>query len=181
MEPNRAQGKRSFKYQMGEEMEEEEEEEDEDDDVSGLGFGSGSGSGDDMMRKKRPAAMSSSTSSSTSSSSGAAAAATATIRRSGSSVGGSTRPSSCQADNCSADLTEAKHYHRRHKICEFHAKASVVSVAGLQQRFCQQCSRFHGLSEFDDTKRSCRRRLAGHNERRRKSSSDLHNHREGSN
>lgn len=32
--------------------------------------------------------------------------------------------------------------------------------------------RFHELSEFDETKRSCRRRLAGHNERRRKSSSD---------
>ena len=28
--------------------------------------------------------------------------------------------------------------------------------------------RFHELSEFDDSKRSCRRRLAGHNERRRK-------------
>ncbi|KAE9617851.1 putative transcription factor SBP family [Lupinus albus] len=28
--------------------------------------------------------------------------------------------------------------------------------------------RFHVVSEFDDSKRSCRRRLAGHNERRRK-------------
>lgn len=28
------------------------------------------------------------------------------------------------------------------------------------------------LSEFDDTKRSCRKRLAGHNERRRKSSNE---------
>lgn len=28
--------------------------------------------------------------------------------------------------------------------------------------------RFHPLSEFDDGKRSCRRRLAGHNRRRRK-------------
>lgn len=32
--------------------------------------------------------------------------------------------------------------------------------------------RFHELAEFDETKRSCRRRLAGHNERRRKSSSE---------
>lgn len=32
--------------------------------------------------------------------------------------------------------------------------------------------RFHAVSEFDDSKRSCRRRLAGHNERRRKSSHD---------
>lgn len=29
-------------------------------------------------------------------------------------------------------------------------------------------SRFHLLSEFDEGKRSCRRRLAGHNKRRRK-------------
>ena len=29
-------------------------------------------------------------------------------------------------------------------------------------------SRFHLLSEFDEGKRSCRRRLAGHNRRRRK-------------
>jgi len=29
--------------------------------------------------------------------------------------------------------------------------------------------RFHDLGEFDESKRSCRRRLAGHNERRRKS------------
>jgi hypothetical protein len=32
---------------------------------------------------------------------------------------------------------------------------------------CDSCS-FHAILEFDDAKRSCRRRLAGHNERRRK-------------
>ncbi|KAK1281647.1 Protein LIGULELESS 1 [Acorus calamus] len=47
----------------------------------------------------------------------------------------------CQAERCPADLTEAKKYHRRHKVCEHHAKASVVVVAGIRQRFCQQCSR----------------------------------------
>nr|BAM15475.1 SBP-box protein [Torenia fournieri] len=76
----------------------------------------------------------------------------------------------CQIEGCLADMACAKPYHRRHKVCEFHAKASVVVHVGLQQRFCQQCSRFHELSEFDDAKRSCRRRLAGHNERRRRSS-----------
>ncbi|KAK9688879.1 hypothetical protein RND81_09G018000 [Saponaria officinalis] len=78
----------------------------------------------------------------------------------------------CQAEKCAVDLTEAKRYHRRHKVCEFHAKAPSVLVCGLRQRFCQQCSRFHELSEFDEAKRSCRRRLAGHNERRRKNSSE---------
>lgn len=74
----------------------------------------------------------------------------------------------CQAEGCNADLSHAKHYHRRHKVCEFHSKASTVVAAGLSQRFCQQCSRFHLLSEFDNGKRSCRKRLADHNRRRRK-------------
>ncbi|KAG1364125.1 squamosa promoter-binding-like protein 10 [Cocos nucifera] len=78
------------------------------------------------------------------------------------------QPPRCQAEGCRADLSGAKHYHRRHKVCEYHAKAAVVIAGGLQQRFCQQCSRFHVLAEFDATKRSCRKRLADHNRRRRK-------------
>nr|XP_007159345.1 hypothetical protein PHAVU_002G230300g [Phaseolus vulgaris]ESW31339.1 hypothetical protein PHAVU_002G230300g [Phaseolus vulgaris] len=89
----------------------------------------------------------------------------------GSKAGGS-MPPSCQVDNCDADLSEAKQYHRRHKVCEYHAKVHSVLMAGLQQRFCQQCSRFHELSEFDESKRSCRTRLVGHNERRRKNAVD---------
>ncbi|XP_057508609.1 squamosa promoter-binding protein 1-like [Actinidia eriantha] len=80
---------------------------------------------------------------------------------------------SCQAEKCTADLREAKQYHRRHKVCEHHAKAQVVMVAGIRQRFCQQCSKFHELSEFDEAKRSCRRRLSGHNERRRKTAAAI--------
>jgi hypothetical protein len=54
--------------------------------------------------------------------------------------------------------------------------------------FCLSCfhhsiimslCRFHELVEFDETKRSCRRRLAGHNERRRKSTAESYG--EGSN
>ncbi|XP_060209198.1 squamosa promoter-binding-like protein 8 [Lycium barbarum] len=81
---------------------------------------------------------------------------------------GSVNTPRCQAEGCNADLKHAKHYHRRHKVCEFHSKASTVIAAGLTQRFCQQCSRFHVLSEFDNGKRSCRKRLADHNRRRRK-------------
>jgi hypothetical protein len=47
----------------------------------------------------------------------------------------------CQADRCGVDLTDAKRYYKRHKVCDTHAHAPVVIVAGLQQRFCQQCSR----------------------------------------
>ncbi|KAH7684387.1 SBP domain-containing protein [Dioscorea alata] len=74
----------------------------------------------------------------------------------------------CQVDDCRVLLTEAKDYHRRHKVCELHSKTAKALVANQMQRFCQQCSRFHPLSEFDEGKRSCRRRLAGHNRRRRK-------------
>ncbi|KAL5808388.1 hypothetical protein ACOSQ3_029079 [Xanthoceras sorbifolium] len=74
----------------------------------------------------------------------------------------------CQVEGCQVDLSDAKAYYSRHKVCSMHSKSPMVVVAGLQQRFCQQCSRFHQLPEFDQGKRSCRRRLAGHNERRRK-------------
>ncbi|KAF3780619.1 Squamosa promoter-binding-like protein 7 [Nymphaea thermarum] len=109
---------------------------------------------------------------------------------SGAAVLGTPVPT-CQVEGCNVALMGAKEYHRRHKVCEMHSKAPKVVVQGLEQRFCQQCSRgfgtkvlvvisfvefsftwFHVVSEFDDSKRSCRRRLAGHNERRRKSSSD---------
>lgn len=74
----------------------------------------------------------------------------------------------CQVEGCNLDLKLAKDYHRRHRICETHSKTPKVIVAGMERRFCQQCSRFHDLSEFDDKKRSCRRRLSDHNARRRR-------------
>ncbi|KAK7247000.1 hypothetical protein RIF29_41875 [Crotalaria pallida] len=75
----------------------------------------------------------------------------------------------CQIEGCGLDLSLAKDYHRKHKVCDSHSKSPKVIIAGgLERRFCQQCSRFHALSEFDDKKRSCRRRLSDHNARRRK-------------
>ncbi|XVF56027.1 hypothetical protein PTKIN_Ptkin06aG0083800 [Pterospermum kingtungense] len=78
------------------------------------------------------------------------------------------QPPRCQVEGCKVDLSDSKAYYSRHKVCGMHSKSPKVIVAGLEQRFCQQCSRFHQLPEFDQGKRSCRRRLAGHNERRRK-------------
>ncbi|KAJ4968128.1 hypothetical protein NE237_014829 [Protea cynaroides] len=78
----------------------------------------------------------------------------------------------CQVEDCGVDLSSAKDYHRRHKVCEIHSKVSRALVGNVMQRFCQQCSRFHVLQEFDEGKRSCRRRLAGHNRRRRKTHPD---------
>ncbi|OIV89526.1 hypothetical protein TanjilG_20299 [Lupinus angustifolius] len=65
----------------------------------------------------------------------------------GSKAGGSVPPS-CQVHSCKTDLSEAKHYHRRHKVCEFHAKAPSVLIADQQQRFCQQCSRLRNPNLF---------------------------------
>lgn len=47
----------------------------------------------------------------------------------------------CQVDNCKEDLSHAKDYHRRHKVCELHSKSTKALVAKQMQRFCQQCSR----------------------------------------
>ncbi|CAN4124627.1 unnamed protein product [Withania somnifera] len=80
----------------------------------------------------------------------------------------------CQVHGCNKDLSSSKDYHKRHKVCDEHSKTAIVIVNGIEQRFCQQCSRFHLLAEFDEGKRSCRKRLAGHNERRRKPQFDAH-------
>ncbi|XAR52022.1 hypothetical protein NMG60_11006854 [Bertholletia excelsa] len=88
-----------------------------------------------------------------------------------SSPSGSTKRShnvSCSVDGCTADLSKCREYHRRHRVCERHSKTPVVTIRGKELRFCQQCSRFQSLAEFDEEKRSCRRRLEGHNRRRRK-------------
>ncbi|XP_047317773.1 squamosa promoter-binding-like protein 2 [Impatiens glandulifera] len=80
--------------------------------------------------------------------------------------------SRCKVEGCNLELSSAKEYHRKHRVCENHSKCPKVVVGGVERRFCQQCSRFHGLSEFDEKKRSCRRRLSDHNARRRKPHQD---------
>ncbi|XVF13893.1 hypothetical protein REPUB_Repub09cG0008500 [Reevesia pubescens] len=76
---------------------------------------------------------------------------------------------SCLVDGCKSDLGKYREYYRRHRVCKTHSKEPFVIVGGEEQRFCQQCRRFHVLGEFDEEKRSCRKRLDGHNRRRRKS------------
>ncbi|KAJ4747873.1 Squamosa promoter-binding-like protein 12 [Rhynchospora pubera] len=86
--------------------------------------------------------------------------------------GGHVQNTRCQVEGCGMDLSSAKDYHRKHRVCENHSKCPRVIVAGQERRFCQQCSRFHALTEFDQKKRSCRRRLSDHNARRRKPQPD---------
>ncbi|KAL0800159.1 hypothetical protein Bca101_055334 [Brassica carinata] len=89
-------------------------------------------------------------------------------RKKSKSCGQSMQVPRCQIDGCELDLSSAKDYHRKHRVCENHSKCPKVTVSGQERRFCQQCSRFHAVSEFDETKRSCRKRLSHHNARRRK-------------
>ncbi|KAL7232802.1 hypothetical protein ACSBR2_010755 [Camellia fascicularis] len=94
---------------------------------------------------------------------------------------------SCLVDGCSAELSSCREYHRRHRVCECHSnafhtpfpfflskslskfsnqtqrKTPVVVVRSKELRFSQQCSRFQSPQEFDEEKRSCRKRLDGHN------------------
>lgn len=55
--------------------------------------------------------------------------------------GGSVQAPRCQVAGCKVDLSGAKAYYSRHKVCAMHSKSPTVTVAGLEQRFCQQCSR----------------------------------------
>lgn len=50
-------------------------------------------------------------------------------------------PPRCQVEGCNVDLSDVKPYYSRHKVCGVHSKSLNVIVAGLEQRFCQQCSR----------------------------------------
>ncbi|GLT42027.1 hypothetical protein SLA2020_160510 [Shorea laevis] len=74
----------------------------------------------------------------------------------------------CQVPGCEADIRELKGYHRRHRVCLRCANASAVLIDGENKRYCQQCGKFHVLSDFDEGKRSCRRKLERHNNRRRR-------------
>ncbi|XP_010323003.1 squamosa promoter-binding-like protein 7 isoform X2 [Solanum lycopersicum] len=78
----------------------------------------------------------------------------------------------CQVPDCEADISELKGYHKRHRVCLRCANATSVVLDGHSKRYCQQCGKFHILSDFDEGKRSCRRKLERHNNRRRRKATD---------
>lgn len=77
----------------------------------------------------------------------------------------------CQADGCSYDLKKLPFYNRRNHICMAHKTADEYLRLGDRVRFCQRCGLAHPLADFDGVKRSCRKKLEKHNERRRKAMS----------
>ncbi|CAF2136581.1 unnamed protein product [Brassica napus] len=74
----------------------------------------------------------------------------------------------CQVPGCEVDISELKGYHKRHRVCLACANASSVVLEGVDKRYCQQCGKFHVLPDFDEGKRSCRRKLERHNNRRKR-------------
>lgn len=67
---------------------------------------------------------------------------TTTLKKTKSS-GQSGPPICCQVEGCNIDLSKAKEYHRKHRVCESHSKCPRVIVGGRERRFCQQCSRLN--------------------------------------
>ncbi|CAM6084811.1 unnamed protein product [Calypogeia fissa] len=74
----------------------------------------------------------------------------------------------CQVAACGAELTDLKGYHQRHRVCLRCAHATRVILRDQPHRYCQQCGKFHPICDFDEGKRSCRRKLEKHNNRRRR-------------
>ncbi|OAY73653.1 Squamosa promoter-binding-like protein 7 [Ananas comosus] len=52
----------------------------------------------------------------------------------------------CQVEGCDKSLVDAKDYHKRHKVCDVHAKAPKVIVLGAEQRRHDYGSRFSHAS-----------------------------------
>ncbi|OEL32069.1 Squamosa promoter-binding-like protein 17 [Dichanthelium oligosanthes] len=137
--------------------------------TAGSGSGSGGGGGDDVHGLKFGKKIYFEQDAAAGGSGTSAAAPAGSRKGKGAATGPPpAAPPRCQVEGCGVDLSGAKPYHCRHKVCAMHTKTPRVVVNGIEQRFCQQCSRFHQLPEFDQGKRSCRQRLIGHNVRRRK-------------
>ncbi|KAL4451665.1 hypothetical protein ABPG75_007327 [Micractinium tetrahymenae] len=78
----------------------------------------------------------------------------------------------CQVPGCDRSLHKLRDYYKRYKICPYHLELPCLVVEGQTIRFCQQCGRFQLLTDFEGDRRSCRRKLDKHNERRRKAEAE---------
>lgn len=115
------------------------------------------------------------------------------INDDGPSTGPVGRP--CRVPGCNTDVAGMKSFNWRYRICETHRLIPSVIIDGVRVRFCQMCAKFHELSEFEGEwhiqkclptllslfnllltsvyflytgrKMSCRKKLDGHNARRR--------------
>mmetsp|Transcript_17512 Transcript_17512/g.48849 ORF Transcript_17512/g.48849 Transcript_17512/m.48849 type:complete len:212 (+) Transcript_17512:104-739(+) len=74
----------------------------------------------------------------------------------------------CQVRGCTADMLADGEASIRFRTCTLHRREDEVDMNGVPSRYCQQCTRFHPLSEFDGLKHGCRKRLDRHNLRRKR-------------
>lgn len=81
---------------------------------------------------------------------------------------GASGPIRCKVIGCPSDLRQSPRTHLRFRLCGNHIRSPVVLVDGTPSRFCQQCSRFHVVEEFEGTNRTCRMMLAKNRVRQRK-------------
>ncbi|GLI68364.1 hypothetical protein VaNZ11_012767 [Volvox africanus] len=65
----------------------------------------------------------------------------------------------CQVAGCGMCLEGMKGYFLRHRVCEEHSKAPMLIIGDVPSRLCQQCSKFHHVSAFEGSKRTCRVQL----------------------
>lgn len=72
----------------------------------------------------------------------------------------------CRVAGCNLELSPG--YSAKYRICLVHYKTSSLEVDGKEQRFCQQCGRFHEVQAFEGERRSCKESLARHKQRRKK-------------
>lgn len=48
---------------------------------------------------------------------------------------------------------------QRYRICPHHMGLHSIVLNGSTSRFCQQCGRFQPVEDFDDDKKTCRRKV----------------------
>ena len=58
-----------------------------------------------------------------------------------------------QVEGCGRSLEGLKKYFTRLHVCDLHMHVPAMLVDGSLSRFCQQCSRFQPLADFEGTKR----------------------------
>ena len=79
-----------------------------------------------------------------------------------SSPGGTVR---CTVDNCGEPCVSV--YCRRYHTCREHIGALHVVRGGAEVRFCQRCSSFQPIADFDGDRHTCRDALHAYNSARR--------------
>ncbi|KAL4422680.1 hypothetical protein ABPG75_008877 [Micractinium tetrahymenae] len=98
--------------------------------------------------------------------SGSAAAAASAAKNCKQPLHALAPPRGCRVAGCRLEL--APGYSAKYRICPVHYKMSSLEVDGKEQRFCQQCGRFHEVQAFEGERRSCKESLARHKQRRKK-------------